>query len=173
MKLTGLILWFRHAFVWQHQFALKLSVWLIGRQTQVIHNSDKWRRVLRVTLSHADASKQLYKLCCQMGPEGCVSSRHCRTSGAPSLTESLDRKAAKEGLATVKSTNTSYTKNFSNPTNACHLTFWERCPGPTFLAVLQEWNYPCAFSGQWKTCFRIPAHAHSTLPLPFVTVIEE
>lgn len=47
-----------------------------------------------------------------MGPEGCLSSRLRKTSGPPLLTELLDRKAAKEGFATVRNTNSSYIKLF-------------------------------------------------------------
>lgn len=69
-------------------------------------------RLLRVSLSYTDASKQLYKLSCQTGHEGCLSS---------SLTnKELQRKKPRRSspLSTLP---TLLKGNFFNPTNACHL----------------------------------------------------
>lgn len=119
-----------------------MSVWLIRHQTQVIHNSDKWRRVLKVSLSHADASKQLYKLSCQMGPEG----RSSSPLAPPLQTKWEIARQPRTGLL-LSRLPTFLKKNFFNLTNACHLKSYQGKRPRTYIlsncCILRTNAHPC------------------------------
>lgn len=128
---------------------------------------------------YADALKQLYKLSCQMRPEGCSFFRLCKTSGLRLLTELLDRRKPRMGLPLSRRSTVLIQNNFFNLTNARQLTFWEQIREPTFIFVFLGTKLLSCILWTVKnmfTDFRIQHNINTctiNTSTSFVTVIEE